>query len=129
MKSLRVNFKDNGELEITDEVIEDLACLRQNAMINIATNQGTDRTYPTKGTRLLASSTQGVIFDSLSAQHVANFAALSTLTFMRNSEYPEEIERTIETVQLELRQIFPGRISFQASFRYSDGVETVLATL
>ena len=124
MKGLKLTFTDAGLIEFTAEAVEGLACVRQNAMVVIGTSKGSDAIYPDKGTDLLRSSVRGVAHDVQSAQHVANFAALDVSTFVREHEYPSMAAHTIETLQLELREIAIGYLKFQAVFRFTNG-ETI----
>lgn len=121
MKGLKLQLSDTGVVELVPEVVEGVECIKQNALVNLLTAVGSDRVYPDRGTRLFAAGTQGIIHDVRSAQHEANFAALDTLTFSRLHEYASQLNDTIENLQLELREIRPGYLRFQAVFTLTSG--------
>lgn len=120
MKGLKLAFDGKGGLVLTDQVVEDEACLRQNAAVNLAQIRGSDRCFPDKGTRLLLAGVQGIIFDTQSAQHEANFAALDTLTFMQVHEYTEEVAKLPTTVTVQLTGIALGKLTYRMSFTFPE---------
>ena len=88
MKSIQIHF-DGAENTVFDFRVpaEGKTLYTQKALINIATEQGSDPIYPDRGTDLLASSINGLLIDKVEAQHAGNFAALDTLTFCNFNDY------------------------------------------
>lgn len=121
MKGLQLKIGDDGKAEIAPRTIADADCVLQNSVVNLLTVKGSDATFPDRGADILLSGLRNVIFDSTSAQHVANFAALSTVTFMREHEYPEEIARTIDALRLSLTEIQPGYLRFSLTHTFTNG--------
>lgn len=54
----------------------------QRYIINTATDKGSDRLYPSRGTDLMDGVLHGMVVDYNSAAHLGNFAALDTTSFM-----------------------------------------------
>lgn len=91
MMDIRLHF--NGENDTVFDfrtVVKDKALYQQKAMLNIATEQGSDPLFEDRGTTLLADSINGLTINKTEAQHSGNFAALDTLLFLA-PYYPEEV--------------------------------------
>lgn len=128
MRGLRLTFSQEGPISLNGDAVTDLECIQQNALVNIGTSKGSDAIFPDKGTDLFKAAVGGVIYDIQSAQHAANFAALDTVTFLRDHEYASQSQSTLETLQLNLRVIEVGRLQFQASMVFSNGVTSATQT-
>lgn len=84
MQGLAIDFNDpRGPKIALDRVRSDLECDLQNSVVNIMTAQGSDAAAPLRGTKLRAAVYSGAVVSGQAARHVANFAALATLSFMR----------------------------------------------
>jgi hypothetical protein len=121
MNGLKLVLDGKGGIELTDEVISGIDCVRQNGIVNLLTVKGSDKFFPSKGTTLLVSQVNGTIYDPTSAQHQSNFAALDTVTFLRLHEYDSEAGETIDTLQVVLLAMSPNTIKFHAFFSFTNG--------
>lgn len=101
MKSLKISFESGGGRLLLDETVEDFHAVVQNAMVNIATEKGSDKGDRSRGTNLLRQALQGRVADLLTAQHISNLAALDTLFYLRNSDDKNTTEERMEKVQLQ----------------------------
>jgi|JI8StandDraft_1071087.scaffolds.fasta_scaffold385024_2 hypothetical protein len=105
MEGIKINFL-NGEIHIEPtEKVTGFDATVQNALVNIGTRQGTDRTYPTKGTTILKSATEGKIVGLNVANHEAQIAALDTLFFSREYE-------TSTDLSVKLGKVFMDELSY-----------------
>lgn len=100
-KSLKIEFGDDGATILLNDVVEDFEAVSQNAIVNIATEQGSDSSSSDRGTNLLRHALQGRVADLLSAQHISNLAAIDTLFFLRNSDETDTEEERLVSVKLE----------------------------
>ena len=123
MISLALKFNADGRVQLLPELCTGNACLRQNAVVHLLTSEGSDPVFPDRGTTLLRDAVRGAVVNRQGAEHVANFAALDTLFFMRQHELAGEIGRTIETLRLVLLTLTTGRLRFQLAFKFTNGVE------
>lgn len=92
MKDIKVIFKgDASEIDLTGEVV-DKNLYEQKVLINMVTAQGSDPTYPDRGTNLLLDSIRGKVYSKSGTIHVGNFAALDTIYFLRGTDYEDLYE-------------------------------------
>jgi hypothetical protein len=108
MEGIKVNFL-NGEIYIEpNERITEFDATVQNALVNIGTRQGTDRTYPGKGTNVLKSAVEGKIVGLNVANHESQIAAVDTLFFSREFE-------TSTDLNIRLGKVFMDPLSYDGA--------------
>jgi len=90
MKGLKLKKENNVWVLDTEAIVEGDDLLIQNAIVNIATIQGTDDVVPERGTDLAKELVQGSIHTKVEAQHACNFAALDTTIFMKDTAVTPE---------------------------------------
>lgn len=95
----------------------------QTALINALTWEGSDKVYPTKGTMLQRDAARGYLVGFQTARHAANFAALQTLEFMKNTRTLELDDLRMEPVTFENQHL---RIDFTG---YSGDTEIKFSTV
>lgn len=91
----------------------------QNALVNIATNRGSDPCFPERGTNLQRDGVRGRMFSSASAQQSADFASLHTTAFSRMSGGD-----ALQRFQLRVRGLKGDRVSMEIAAEGPNG-ETV----
>lgn len=85
-RGIKINFDDFGAQLSLDEEVSGFDASVQCALVNVGTIAGTDIVYPNKGTNLLTKANKGSLITDTSAQHAANFAALTTEFFYKTLE-------------------------------------------
>lgn len=120
MKGIRLTFRDTGCSFDFSSPVHDFGCIMQNALVNIATGQGSDSVYPTKGTVLYKQAVSGVIVDTNSAVHASNFAAVDTLFFSAQQKLATDAE-TMSAVTIAPVSLKNGRLSTTIQFTSSLG--------
>lgn len=125
VKSLRINFKADGASLDFNSSVDGVDCEIQNALVNIGTEKGSDKIHPQRGTALLGEAVRGAIIDLSSARHSSNFAALYTLSFIKNSLPSSMINSPNLIVKLKLSAAeFDGqKLNLQISGATLDGRE------
>lgn len=124
MKDIRIHFdgKDGTVFDFRS-VVEDKALFQQKAVLNIATEQGSDPLYAGRGTTLLADSINGLTINRIAAQHSGNFAALDTLLFLAPF-YPEGVQEADRIAELAIvptdYDINTNTLRFDTVFTFSD---------
>lgn len=99
----------------------------QKVLINLATQQGTDKLYPDKGTNLLKQCIGAVMVNENAAQHISNFAALDTLYFINETDNLEVEDPTgLANVDLKLAgyDATTGQVSFASTVYFPDDTQT-----
>lgn len=86
MRGIKINFSDGVAVIDPTAHVAGFDATVQNALVNIATRNGTDRIYADKGTSILARAVEGKIVGMNEANHQAQLAALDTLYFSRKHE-------------------------------------------
>lgn len=95
----------------------------QVALVNALTWLGSDFAFPEKGTLLQRDAMRGYLVGFQTARHAANFAALSTLTFLKNT-------RTLELTDLRMEPITFVNQHLRIDFRgYVDETEIKFVTV
>jgi hypothetical protein len=108
MEGIKINFF-NGEIYIEPtEKVSGFDATVQNALVNIGTRVGTDRTYPTKGTSILKSAVEGKIVGLNVANHETQAASIDTLFFSREYE-------TSADLSIRLGQVFMDTLSYDGT--------------
>jgi len=134
MKSLKITFNESGAIIELDQTVEALGAEVQNGLVNVATSMGSDKIYPDRGTNLLAEATKGAIIDINSARHSANFAALNTTLFIRNTLPASMTNSNDRIIRMKLSTTeFDGlKLNLQAQFTTADertvGIDTDITT-
>ena len=72
----------------------------QTALVIALTNEGSDKAFPAKGTTLHRDAAVGHIVGFQSARHAANFAAIKTLDFLKNTRTTEITDLRMEPVTI-----------------------------
>lgn len=108
MEGIKVNFL-NGEIYMDpNEKVIGFDATVQNALVNIGTRQGTDRTYSGKGTNVLKSAAEGKIVGMNVANHESQLAAIDTLFFSREFE-------TSSDLTIRLGKVFMDPLSYDGA--------------
>jgi hypothetical protein len=120
MKGLKLTFGDVGiSLELSESV-EAVQCVVQNALVNIGTVKGTDNTFADKGTDLLINSVRNGIPSVNQAQHYANFAAIDTLFFSRETDLVTN-DDSLQQVLMTPASLSRNNAQFDVQFETLDG--------
>ncbi len=129
MKSLKLNFNSDGADFDLVQIADGFTCDIQAALVNIGTMAGSDRAYPEKGTNLLKAGVRSALFDIVAANHASNFAALSTLLFIRDHDYDDNPNPLAKIILKPA--LYDGRLlKLDAEFTGEDGtVSGVLTNL
>lgn len=102
MRSTRIDFTgDRPKFDFGHAVAGFLGTV-QNALVNLGTDQGSDRLYPNRGTRLRQDAISGRMISQRLANHSANFAALRTLTFIQETGDPD-VGSQLQSLTLQAR--------------------------
>lgn len=121
MKTLKIMFSKNGaSFDLGAPLYGEFECSVQNALVNIATLQGSDYVFPEKGTTIYKSALNGSLVDLNAARHAANFAALDTFLFLRDTDYLDAVER-IANIELRALSIAQGVLTVETVFTSSTG--------
>lgn len=91
MKDLKISFNGDASTIKLNETVDDKNLYEQKVLINLVTARGSDRVFPSRGTKLLADSIYGRVYSKTGAAHVGNFAALDTIYFIRSTD-PKDIQ-------------------------------------
>jgi hypothetical protein len=124
MKSLKIVFESSGARLLLDETVENFDAVVQNGLVNIATEKGSDKGDPARGTNLLRDALQGRIADLLTAQHISNLAALDTLFYLRNSDERETTEERVDKLALQPFEYDGALLRVNALFTGTQGTVT-----
>lgn len=102
MKGLRLNFQeDKVYIDYQHPLEQPIDCLAQNAVVNAATPENSDKVFPEKGTNLVKQVLSGQVFNELTANHSGNFAAVQSRNFV-NSQLPDTAEEKLSQFVLEV---------------------------
>lgn len=93
----------------------------QKCLLNIGTESNTDFIFTERGTNLFREALSGVIYDTLSAEHSGNLAAVDSLFFVRENTVNIADPNRVTNIQLFLQNIYLYELSYQAVFTYTDG--------
>lgn len=123
MRGLQLDFTaPGGCVVLTDSQVEGLGSTVQNAMVNLGTERGTDKTLPARGTDLLRTAVSSGLPSPNLARHIANFAAVDTLFFSRATDRVTDGD-SLQDVTLFPDTLSAQRVVFAARFRSVDGRE------
>lgn len=122
-RSLEILFEGEkgASLNFGGEV-RDFRTQIQRALVNLATERGSDAFSTERGTTLFADALRGRITDDEDGSS-ANFAAVDTWFFLRETDPADEIHRTAQ-IRLAVVDITVNRLSLRCSMDSTQG-ETV----
>ena len=87
---IKIEFTAEGARVVWGQRVSGFQATVQDALVNMATAEGSARTHPERGTGLWASLNGGGMLDTASSQHAGNFAALDTVFFLRRHDDPDD---------------------------------------
>lgn len=121
-RGLKVEFNaKNGATLKLDEVVTGFAASVQNGMVNLGQRKQSSPIFPEKGTGLHAAALRGVLISLTDATHHANFAAIDTLFFSRETDPDAEEDGALASVELEPIELASGRLRVRARFESNSG--------
>lgn len=125
MRSLAIEFEgDNGARLNFNKVRSGFGTQVQKALMNLATERGSDRFSPTRGTDLLRRAISGRLRGvNNKSRNAAGFAAIDTLFFQRGDDSPNDVERTSE-IKLVVASVTSRQLNLQVQMVSTTG-ETV----
>lgn len=85
MRGVKLSFTEHGADFDWSAPARDFDAVVQNALVNVGTELGSDPIFPSRGTSLLLDAVRGKMVNTIWAMHTANFAALATLAFSRQT--------------------------------------------
>lgn len=118
MRSVRIDFTGEKPRLDFDYVVAGFLATVQNSLVNLGTELGSDRLYPSRGTNLLQDAVSGKMINQRTAEHSANFAALKTLTFIQETG-DQESDNRLQSLQ--------ARANLRSGFRVEVGIRATSA--
>jgi hypothetical protein len=118
-RGIRLNFNAGGAAFDFLKPVSGKGCTVQNCMVNIATMQGSDKTYPDKGTNLLVAGVRGALINTQSAAHHSNFAALDTISFHRKHAPADAVG--LLRIRLQPSAFNGSQLELDCAFEFADG--------
>lgn len=109
MRDLKIIFDGDTSTIDFNSLVEDKNLYEQKVLINMVTENGSDKIFPNRGTKMLADSINGKVYSRTGTVHIGNFAALDTIYFIRSTD-PEDIAEENYT----LRDINVDGISYNS---------------
>lgn len=109
MKDLKIIFDGDASTIELNGLVEDKNLYEQKVLVNMVTENGSDKIFSSRGTKILADSMNGKVYSRTGAVHIGNFAALDTIYFIRSTD-PEDIAEENYT----LRDINVDGISYNS---------------
>lgn len=125
MRGVRINFNE-GSFDFGAPA-RDFETSVQNALVNVATDLGSDPLYPDRGTNLLLDGVSGRLINNAWANHSANFAAVQTLVFAQQVDDQADPHR-LQNFLLANAQITGQKLTLEAKAVAADGQRTGLIT-
>lgn len=98
----------------------DFDCTVQNALVNVATDQGSDPFFLDRGTNLKKDGAQGRMVNSAWATQAANFAALRTLSFLQQTDLQSNPFK-LQSFILRCRQVAEQAVALEVQATSIDG--------
>jgi len=123
MRGVKINFDANGPSFDFTAPLRDFETTVQNALVNVATDAGSDPVYPDRGTDLLLDGVSGRLINNAWANHSANFAAIKTLVFSQSVDKPSDPHR-LQNFKLKNAQITNQSLKLSAQATAADGQVT-----
>lgn len=115
MRGLSVNLKGSSS-DVEFEEKKDFDLVIQNAMVNLGQRLGSSKIFPKKGTDILQEALAGGVIDPGSANRIGGTAAVQTLFFLRENEFPE-VEETIRDISVLPDVHDNGSLKFQVGLK------------
>lgn len=109
MKDLKIIFDGDASTIELNALVEDKNLYEQKVLVNMVTENGSDKIFPSRGTKMLADSINGKVYNRTGTVHIGNFAALDTIYFIRSTD-PADIAEENYT----LRDINVDGISYNS---------------
>ena len=129
MRGTVLNFTGDAPVFDFSQVLIDFGCTVQNALVNTATDLGSDPVYPDRGTHLKIDGAQGRMVNSVWASQSASFAALRTLSFIQKTEMQANAFK-LQTFILQCSSLTNQSAQLQTKAVGTDGtIVGILATL
>ena len=104
-KALALDFTADGVRIMLDTVREDSEADLQAAVVNIATWQGSDALFATRGTLMHAAALSGSLYSIDNSRHAANFAVAATIEFLSNQGGNTINRLTLEPISFDNRRL------------------------
>lgn len=98
MKDIKIQFKGDSSVIDLNSSVTGKETAQQKYLVNLVTEQGSDPLYDDRGTTLLQDAINGLIYNTVSATHVANFATLDTNYFFDSIKYYNANEDNTYTI-------------------------------
>ena len=127
MRGIRINFSTAGPSFDFTVVAQDFESTVQNALVNVATAQGSDPIFPDRGTDLLLDGVSGRLVNNTWANHSANFAAIATLVFSQSVDDPSDPHR-MQNFTLKGAKILGQTLLLSAQATSADGQKMGILT-
>jgi biotin carboxylase len=109
MRDIKIIFDGDASTIDLNSLVEDKNLYEQKVLVNMVTENGSDKIFPSRGTKMLADSINGKVYSRTGTVHIGNFAALDTIYFIRSTD-PEDIAEENYT----LRDINVDGISYNS---------------
>ena len=97
MKDLKIIFDGDSSTIDLGAIVDDKNLYEQKVLVNMVTENGSDKVFPNRGTKLLIDSINGKVYSKTGTVHVGNFAALDTIYFIRSTD-PADIDGAAYTL-------------------------------
>ena len=128
MHDIRIRF--NGEYDTVFDLkskVEGKDLYMQKYMINLATDNGSDPLYSTRGTTLMQEAIGGTLLSDNAIAHAGNFAALDSRLFVNGEDYADVRLSPDLVADCVLEAQDTGNsstITYNVRFTFADGTET-----
>lgn len=106
MQAFPLTFKDGRAFIDLGTTISGPVTALQSALVNTLCDTGSDKIFPTRGSTIQADAAKGRLISLQEARYAANFAALDTMSFMRQVNPNLELEElTLAPVSFENQRL------------------------
>ena len=132
MDGIALQFNSSGAVQILPSLVEDQTCTSQNAVVNLLTEQGTDKIFPTRGTTVFQEAVSGGIISRQVATNVGNFAAINTLFFMAANEVAAATAFTLQNLNMQFNAVVASpqpTLSFLIVFTFQNGIQSSMLSV
>jgi hypothetical protein len=128
MKGLKILLSKNDTVIDLNNSVTGFDATVQNALVNIATQAGSDKIYSDKGTNLLKHAVTGKIVGFNDANHEAQIAALATLFFSRDQDTGAPSTERLGSIAMSPVTYTEGTLTISAAFTDLEGSRTLGTT-
>lgn len=128
MKGLKILLSKNDTVIDLNNSVSGFDATVQNALVNIATQSGSDYIYADKGTELLKNAVTGKIVGWNDANHEAQAAGITTLFFSRAQDGTAVDTERLGAVNMAPVTYTEGTLTISASFTDLAGSRTLGTT-